>query len=153
MRPTRRCTPIVADIDMVPPVDRVTTVQTKPTRWHVSDEDAMVIALAELNRHEHHALYCPRPPLAPLGNPQRLWRNADTASAYFSEASSTGSGPSLVWHLTFDHADATYGKRLLYTFEVHGNGTILSAKRNRNQSVLVTQFHRPLPQPPQLGRA
>jgi hypothetical protein len=44
---------------MVPPPNRsrTTRVQNRPTVWHVSKEDAMVIALAELNRWVPGALY------------------------------------------------------------------------------------------------
>ena len=56
------------DFVMVPPADRATRTQTQPTVWHVSKQDAMVIALAELNRNEPGALHplddCEGPPRA-----------------------------------------------------------------------------------------
>ena len=42
---------------MIPPTIRAKQTQIHPTVWHVSKEDAMVIALAELNRWEPTALY------------------------------------------------------------------------------------------------
>ena len=45
------------EFTMVPPPNRKSTTQQRPTVWHVTVEDAMVIALAELNRWVPTALY------------------------------------------------------------------------------------------------
>ena len=42
---------------MAPPAERATVTQSSPTVWHVSQGDAMVIALAEINRWFPTALY------------------------------------------------------------------------------------------------
>jgi hypothetical protein len=85
----------------------------------------------------------PEAPLEPLGNPQRLWRNPDTAARYFRVGNVTGRGAALVWLLEFDHADATSAERRRFVFEVAANGTILSLK-NESHRLQVLQFHRPL---------
>ena len=76
--------------------------------------------------------------LASLGNPQRLWRNLDTAAQFFSAAHSisTGSGASLEWQLQFDHAHATGGQRLRAT---------ATARTTAGELVMLKQFLRPLP--------
>lgn len=84
----------------------------------------------------------PKPPM--LANPQRLWRNPDTAGLYFRSASSEGEGPQLVWLLDFYHADETTGALLQVAFRVHGSGTILEMRRGGVELQPIMQFHRPL---------
>jgi len=55
---------------------------------------------------------------------------------------SSGSGAGLVWALKLARKDETTDLPLAYSFEVHGNGTVLSAK-NGTQSLRLTQFYRP----------
>jgi hypothetical protein len=144
-------------VEFAPPLDAL--VDGKPGRlpppppvWHISPGDACVIALAELNRHVPTALYDQRQCAGCVGgcqnltcaNPQRLWRDADRACAtYFSSMSSSGSGAGLVWTLQLARKDETTDVPLVYSFEVHGNGTILSLK-NATSSLRVLQFYRPL---------
>jgi hypothetical protein len=82
--------------------------------------------------------------LPKLANPQRLWRNPDTASRYFRSAASEGEAANLIWRLEFDYADETTGGQLQLLFTVHGNGTILKLTQGGKDLRPIMQFHRPV---------
>ena len=62
---------------------------------------------------------------------------------YFTSVSSSGSGAGLVWTLQLARKDETMDMPLAYSFEVHVNGMVLSAK-NGTHSLRLTHFYRPL---------
>jgi hypothetical protein len=137
-------------LEMAPPLAESATPgagvarasQIDPTVWHVAVEDAMVIALAEINRWCPTALF---PQQEAHTTTQRLWRNPDTAAQYFSVAEAVGTGRELVWRLGFEHGDATTGAPLQFNVTVHGNGTLLKLVRGDGEALTpIKQFYRPL---------
>eukprot|EP01043_Picozoa_sp_COSAG02_P040668 COSAG02_NODE_3311_length_6956_cov_3.255359_3_plen_505_part_00 len=131
-------------LELVPPAESaIAGEKIDPTVWHVTMEDAMVIALAEINRWVPTALF---PQQEDRTTTQRLWRNPDTAAQYFSLVEAVGAREKLVWVLGFEHADATTGAPLMFNVTVHGNGTILKLVDTNGVALSpIKQFYRPLP--------
>ena len=114
---------------LVPPADVawLPVAAPDPPVWAVAWEEAVVIALAEMDR------WCQgwfrnvtgvRP--GSWGTTQQLWRNASWARPQFvSKLQSTGEGAALVWQVTLSAVSATSAAALHFDAFVASNGTIV----------------------------